>query len=95
MPLQRRLPKRGFYNRFRVEYQPVSLEQVSGIEGVDRIDAHVLYDHRVVRTLKRPIKILGDGELTRPVTIAVDRASAAAKKKITAAGGSFEETKTC
>ena len=95
MPLQRRLPKRGFYNPFRVEYQAVNLTALAGLEGVDRVDKETLIKHRVIRNKRKPIKILADGELTRPLTIVADAASASARKKIEAAGGSFEVAKTC
>jgi len=95
MPLQRRLPKRGFYNPFRVEYQAVNLAVLAGLEGVDRIDRETLIKHRVIRYKRKPIKILAEGELTRPLTIVADAVSASARKKIEAAGGSFEVAKTC
>jgi len=95
MPLQRRLPKRGFYSPFRVEYQAINLAKLAGLEGVDRIDKETLLKHRLIRNKRKPIKILADGELTRPLTIVADAASASARKKIEAAGGSFEVAKTC
>jgi len=95
MPLQRRLPKRGFHNLFRVEYQPVNLVRLAQLEGIDRIDAEIMLQHRIIRNLTMPIKILADGELTRPVTIVAHAASAAARQKIQAAGGTFEVSTSC
>ncbi len=95
MPLHRRLPKRGFYNRFRVEYQPVNLARISALKGVDRIDMDVMLKNRLIRNANKPVKVLARGELTRPVTVVAAAVSAEAKKKIEAAGGSFEVAKKC
>jgi large subunit ribosomal protein L15 len=95
MPLQRRLPKRGFCNIFRVEYQAVNLVRLAAIAGVDRIDPEVMLKHRIIRSLTKPIKILAAGELTRPVTIVAHAVSEAARQKIQSAGGTFEEPKSC
>ena len=95
MPLQRRLPKRGFYNPARVEYQGVNLARLARLEGVDRIDPEVMLQNRIIRSKRKPVKILADGELARPVTIVADAATASARKKIEAAGGTFEVAKTC
>jgi large subunit ribosomal protein L15 len=95
MPLHRRLPKRGFYNPARVKYEPVNLASLAQLEGVDRIDAKVMRQHCIIRRTGKPIKILARGELSRPVTIVADAASATAKKKIEAAGGAFEVAKSC
>jgi large subunit ribosomal protein L15 len=95
MPLNRRLPKRGFFNLFRVEYQAVNLATLAKLESVETIDAKLMLERRVVRNLRKPIKILANGELDRPLTISADAASAAAIKKIETAGGKFEVAKTC
>jgi len=95
MPLHRRLPKRGFYNPARVEYEPVNLARLAQLEGIERIDAKIMHQHRLIRHPRKPIKILAQGELNRPVTIVADAASAQAKKKIEAAGGTFEVAKSC
>jgi len=95
MPLIRRLPKHGFSNPFRVEYQPVNLAALGKLDNIDTVDARIMLEHRIVRTLRKPIKVLANGELNRPLTIAADAASAAAIKKIQTAGGKFEVAKTC
>jgi len=95
MPLHRRLPKRGFHNLFRVEYQPVNLARLAQLEGVDRIDVGVMLQNRIIRSMRKPVKVLAAGELSRPLTIVADAASASAKKKIEAAGGTFEVAKRC
>lgn len=95
MPLNRRLPKRGFYNPARVAYQPVNLGSLAKLANIEHVDAKTMLEHRIVRNLRKPIKILAKGELDRPLSIAADAASAAALKKIETAGGKFEVAKTC
>lgn len=86
MPLHRRLPKRGFTNIFRKEYTVVNLGRLSELEG-DTFDFDSLKRLGVVHKLQDGLKILGDGEITRPVTITAHVFSASAKQKIEAAGG--------
>ena len=90
-PLIRRLPhRRGFHNPFRVDYVPVSLKQLARIEGAD-VTPESLRDAGVVSSVRQPIKILGDGDLTNALTVKVHRVSASARAKIEAAGGTVEE----
>ena len=90
-PLIRRLPhRRGFNNPFRVEYVPVSLTQLARITG-DDVTPESLREAGVVGSIRRPIKILGDGDLTTALTVKVHRVSASARAKIEAAGGTVEE----
>jgi large subunit ribosomal protein L15 len=90
MPLQRRVPKRGFRNPFRTEYQIVNVASLDGLEEteitVELMDAHRLVD----LGCGKPIKILGNGEIRRAVTVHANAASASAKSKIEAAGGTVE-----
>src|SRR6476646_9927853 len=67
MPLHRRLPKRGFTNIFRTEYSIVSLERLAGL-GLSNITPDVLRENGVIKG-KAPVKVLGDGELTKAITI--------------------------
>lgn len=90
MPLQRRLPKRGFNNPFTKEYTIVNLKDIMRIEGVDVITPDVLIERGIIKKIKDGIKILGKGEITRPVTIKAKGFSAAASAKIAAAGGKAE-----
>lgn len=90
MPLQRRLPKRGFKNRFKKEYTIVNLRDINKIEGMDVITPDVLLERGIIKNLKDGLKILGEGELERPLTIKADAFSASALAKITAAGGKWE-----
>lgn len=86
-PLQRRMPKRGFFNRFRVEYQEVNLKDLARLKDIDKIDPQVLFEHRLIRKKNMPVKILGDGEINRPVEISAHAFSKSAKEKIEAAQG--------
>jgi large subunit ribosomal protein L15 len=88
MPLHRRLPKRGFTNIFRQEYNIVNLEKLAAI-GETTITPEVLRNAGVIKTERR-LKILGDGELSIPITIKAHRFSKSAQEKITKAGGKFE-----
>jgi large subunit ribosomal protein L15 len=86
LPLVRRLPyKRGFQNRSRVEYTPVNLERIAGLEGT--VTPEVLAEAGLIKKATEPVVILGDGELDHALTVCAHRFSAAAKDKIEAAGG--------
>ena len=90
MPLQRRVPKRGFKNPFRTEYEIVNLGQLNKLSE-DEITPEVLHSNRLVDIGKgRPVKVLGDGEITRKVTVRAHKVSEGARAKIEAAGGSVE-----
>ena len=88
MPLHRRLPKRGFTNVFRQEYNIVNLEKLATL-GETTINPDVLRKAGVI-SAKRPVKILGDGELTSALTVQAHKFSKSAQEKITKAGGKFE-----
>ena len=88
MPLHRRLPKRGFTNIFREEYNIVNLEKLATL-GETTINPDVLRKAGVIST-KRRVKILGDGELTSAITVQAHKFSKSAQEKITKAGGKFE-----
>lgn len=91
MPIQRRLPARGFVNPNKIEYQLVSLSDIGARTTGDRVDAEVLKAAGLIRASKGLVKILADGDLGRPVTIVADKFSRAAREKIAAAGGTAEE----
>jgi large subunit ribosomal protein L15 len=86
MPLHRRLPKRGFKNIFKKEYTIVNVGRLAELEG-DAFDFDSLKKLGVVKKLQDGIKILGEGEITRPITVTAHIFSATAKQKIEAAGG--------
>jgi len=88
MPLHRRMPKRGFTNVFRQEYNIVNLEKLAGLNETT-ITPDVLRKAGVIST-NRPVKILGDGQLSTPLTIQAHKFSKSAQEKITKAGGKFE-----
>ena len=87
MPLHRRLPKRGFTNIFRQEFNIVNLEKLEGLG--DTINPDVLRKAGVIST-KKPVKILGDGDLKSAITVQAHKFSKSAQEKITKAGGKFE-----
>ncbi len=92
MPLHRRLPKRGFTNIFRKEYNIVSLERLTSLGPELRGEAitpEVLRKAGVIKT-KHPVKVLGDGELTVAITVRAHKFSKSAQEKITKAGGKVE-----
>ena len=86
MALARRLPKRGFTNLFRKEFQIVNLEAIENL-GLDTVDAQILSDNGLVRSALKPIKILADGELKLKVTVTASAFSESAKEQIEQAGG--------
>ncbi|MGA2858993.1 MAG: 50S ribosomal protein L15 [Candidatus Sulfotelmatobacter sp.] len=88
MPLHRRMPKRGFTNIFRKEYNIVSLERLAAL-GETTITPEVLRKAGVIKA-KLPVKILGDGELTAALTVSAHKFSKSAQEKITKAGGKVE-----
>jgi large subunit ribosomal protein L15 len=90
MPLQRRLPKRGFKNRFTIEYAIVNLKDINKMEGTDIITAETLIEQGIIKDLKNGLKVLGEGEIKKPLTIKADAFSASATAKIVAAGGKAE-----
>jgi len=88
MPLHRRMPKRGFTNIFRKEYNIVNLEKLAAL-GETTITPELLRKAGVIRT-NHPVKILGDGELSLALTVHAHKFSKSAQEKITKAGGKFE-----
>jgi len=91
MPLVRRLPKRGFHNIFRVEFQVVNLRDLERVfaDG-DLVTPEALVEQGLVRGGKRPVKVLADGELSKKLTVQAHKFSATAKAAIEAAGGTCE-----
>jgi large subunit ribosomal protein L15 len=90
MPLYRRLPKLGFWNPFRVESSVVNVAEISASTAAGRIDVDGLVKLGFVRSLNQPIKILGNGEISRPLHIVAHAFSKTAEEKIAAAGGTCE-----
>ena len=91
MPLQMRLPKRGFHNRFRTNVEIVNLADLAKFGDGATVDAGALFSAGLIRgTTGALVKLLGNGEAPKNLTIKVDRISMSAKEKIEAAGGSVE-----
>ncbi|MCA1581151.1 MAG: 50S ribosomal protein L15 [Acidobacteria bacterium] len=89
MPLHRRVPKRGFTNIFRVEYDIVNLSDLDRFEAGQAVNPETLAGMRLARKNRR-VKILGDGEIGKALTISAHKFSASAQAKIEAAGGRCE-----
>lgn len=91
MPMPRRVPKRGFKNMNRVEAFPINVELLETLfENGATVDIEVLRSKGIIPKLVETIKILGEGELTKKLTIKAHRASATAKDKVEKAGGTIE-----
>lgn len=90
MPLQRRVPKRGFRPWRPVEYQVVNVRDLARVEG-DEVTPDTLKAAGLIRSRKRPVKILGDGELDRTLTVTAHAFSDSAREKIEKAGGTVSE----
>ena len=92
LPLYRKLPKRGFNNKFATEYAIVNVETLNKyFQDGDVVTLETLLDKKIIRKAFDGLKVLGDGELTKKLTVQATVFSAAAKEKITAAGGQAEE----
>ncbi len=90
LPLYRKLPKRGFYNRFGKEYAIVNVADLNCFENGATVDLAALLEARIIRKPYDGLKVLGNGELTKNVTVIASVFSASAKEKIEAAGGKTE-----
>jgi large subunit ribosomal protein L15 len=90
LPLVRRLPfKRGFTNIFRVEYVPVNLYRLAGLD--QEVSPETLASAGIIKSASLPVAILGQGEIDRPLTVKAHRFSTSARTKIEEAGGTVEE----
>jgi large subunit ribosomal protein L15 len=89
MPLHRRLPKRGFTNIFRVEYEVVNLERLAGL-GEKEITPELLRKAGVVSSKNTLVKVLGQGELSKAITVHAHKFSKSAQEKIEKAGGTIK-----
>ena len=90
MPLARRLPRRGFTNLFKKEFQIVNLDAIDAL-GLKTITSQVLAKHGLVRSALKPVKILGDGKLKSKLSVTATAFSNSAKEKIKEAGGTAIE----
>ncbi len=90
MPLQRRIPKRGFTNIFRREFAIVNLDQLVDFDKGIKVTPSLLLEKGVIKNLKNGLKVLGRGELKNPLSVQASKFSGEAKKKIEAVGGTVE-----
>ena len=90
MPLQRRLPKRGFTNIFKKEYSVINIKDLQRFAPDSTLDREAFIQAGLIKKNKNRIKILATGEITIPLHLKVDKASEIAKQKIESAGGKIE-----
>jgi large subunit ribosomal protein L15 len=90
MPLQRRLPKRGFHNPFKKAYAEVNVRDLDHFDADSVVDEQILRQRGLVKGQWDGVKLLGIGDISKPLTVKVDRCSAGAREKIEAAGGKVE-----
>jgi large subunit ribosomal protein L15 len=90
MPLQRRIPKRGFNNTFRKEYAVLNVADLEKFESGTRIDRQMLVEAGLVAKKYTHVKLLGNGEISKAFTVSMDKLSESARQKIEAAGGKIE-----
>ena len=87
MPLQRRLPKFGFVNIYKKEYQVVNIQDLERLKKKENITPEVLFENGLIRKKRIPVKLLGKGDLKSKVSIKVDAVSKSAQEKIEKQGG--------
>ena len=90
MPLTMRLPKRGFTNKWRVEYATVNVDRLNIFEDGAVVSPVELIQAGILKNVQDGVKILGDGEITKKLTVQANKFTATAKEKIEAAGGKVE-----
>ncbi len=90
MPLVRRLPKRGFYNPFRTEYVAINVDRLEVFEDGMTVTPVELIQYGIIKNVLDGVKIMGNGELSKKLTVQANKFTATAKEKIEAAGGKAE-----
>lgn len=90
MPLQRRLPKRGFTNIFRKEYVIVNVRDLNVFDNGTEVTPELLQEAGIIKSMKDGVKILGDGDLERQLVVKAHKVSQQAIEKVTARGGKIE-----
>lgn len=95
LPIVKRLPeKRGFVNKFRVDYNIVNVSQLGTFPAGTEVNPELLVSNRLIGSIRKPVKVLGDGNIEIALKVKATKFSALARKKIEAAGGSVEELKS-
>ncbi len=90
MPLQRRLPKRGFTNIFKKSFEIINIRDLNGFESGAAVDVDALLSAGVLKSTRKPVKLLGQGDIDVALQVKVSAVSESAKNKIEAAGGKIE-----
>jgi large subunit ribosomal protein L15 len=90
MPMYRRLPKRGFFNLFSIEYNEINIGALHSFSAGDTVSPETLQKKGLIRSIKKPVKLLGNGELKHKLTIRVHKASSGAKAAIEKIGGTID-----
>ncbi|MDZ7288848.1 MAG: 50S ribosomal protein L15 [candidate division KSB1 bacterium] len=90
MPLQRRMPKRGFTNIFRTEYQTVNVQSLARLNEVTEVTPAVLFDNGLISKKNQRVKILGNGNLEKALVVHAHAFSKSAQEKIEKAGGKIQ-----
>lgn len=89
-PLYRKLPKRGFHNKFGTEYAIINVSKLNAFEDGETVNLEALINKGIIRKANDGLKVLGNGEITKKLTVEASVFSATAKEKIEAAGGKTE-----
>ena len=90
MPIQRRLPKRGFTNIFKKSFGGVNVKDLGGFEPNSKLDIERLKNAGLIKKTEAGVKVLGKGDISHPITLRVNKVSKTARDKIEAAGGTVE-----
>ena len=90
MPIYRRLPKRGFYNKFGKKFAEVNVLELNRFEDGSVVDPVALIEAGIIKNVRDGVKILGNGEITKALTVVANGFTKSATEKITAAGGKIE-----
>jgi|JFJP01.1.fsa_nt_gi large subunit ribosomal protein L15 len=90
MPLQRRLPKRGFHSKFKIQYSIVSLSQLNDLDVTGDITSEVLFNAGLIKKVL-PVKVLANGDISKAIVLHIDKISQEAKAKIELVGGKVFE----
>ncbi len=93
MPLSRRIPKRGFHNIFKQEFQIINIEQLNKFKKDSIVTTEMLKQQGLIKNANNPVKVLATGKITKALTLQVQAASTQAQEKITQAGGKVELVK--